>query len=200
MFASHGGRSICPVLTWDLFWRLVVGGVLLGVGAVTARAGWLGVRGRLRPPAGTPATSGAEAVFAAGARVAGPPLLVAGGVAVAGGLAAVAQPTNAAMFTVAGVVLLGLVGLALATRPLVGRAATAVRRQLSTTRSSVCGQSDCQSTACAGCPFQTTGQPSQPARPAASCAPPRRGGSTAGRSASPGGAAPGPTGQLRPAP
>jgi hypothetical protein len=135
------GRTIGGVSDPSLLWQLLLAGPLAVLGAITARAGWLGIRGRLRPPRRVGVDRRREAAFAAAARVAGPPLLAAGGIAVLGAVAAVVQRDLAAAIVVSAVAGAGACALALATRRLVDRAATAVLARPA-------GRA-----ACAGCPI-----------------------------------------------
>lgn len=159
-------------------WQLALAAPLAVVGLLTLRAGWLGLRGRLG--AGQTATSGQAAAFAAGARVAAPPLLAAGAVAVLGAAAAAVQPTRVAMITVALVVWAGALGLCGAGRRLAHRAAHAVRTPTQTC--STTAQVGGTQAHCAGCPLT------------ASCARHPRDGSTAAQAACPAGEGPGPRG------
>lgn len=119
-------------------------GPLAVVGLLTLRAGWLGLRRRLRVRR-RPHRGGLrddlrnEPAFAAAARVAGPPLLAAGSVSVLGAVAAALQPTLTATLLVVLIVLAGACGLALAARRLADRAAA-----------TVCARTP----ACAGCPYR----------------------------------------------
>lgn len=167
-----------------LGWQLSLTVPLAVVGLLTLRAGWLGLRGRLgavvaatgQNALGQAATTG-QTAFAAGARVAAVPLLVAGAVAVLGAAAAAAQPTPASVITVTVVALAGALGLCWAARRLAQRAAHAVTRAAGARQAS-----------CAGCSLT------------ASCVRRPQDEWTAGQAACLGGEGPAPTGPHRAGP
>jgi hypothetical protein len=137
-----------------LGWQLSLAVPLAVVGLLTLRAGWLGLHGRLGNVVRPAAATGQTAAFTAGARVAAPPLLTAGAVAVLGAAAAAAQPTPASMITVAVVVWAGALGLALAARSLAHRAAHAVTQAAgTTTQAGAAAQAGTTQAHCAGCPL-----------------------------------------------
>ena len=146
-----------------LGWQISLTVPLAVVGLLTLRAGWLGLRGRL----GAVAPAGRAVAFAAGARVAAPPLLAAGAVAVLGAAVAAAQPTPVSMITVTAVVWAGALGLSWAGRRLAYRAAHALSQPAGAARTT--------QTNCAGCPLT------------ASCARHPQDGWTAGQEACPAG-------------
>lgn len=109
----------------------VVVGVLVAVtGVGLGVAGWLGLRGTLRRNrfigVRTAATMASDQAFQLGNRVAGPPLLAAGTVAVLGGAAAAVMPATPAFVVVLGVVCAGVVGLSAAGGLLGSRAAASL--------------------------------------------------------------------------
>ncbi len=96
-------------------------------GLAVGLVGWRGLRGTLPRNrfvgVRTPMTLASDEAFRAGNRVAGPPLLAAGAVALLGGPAAAASPSTPAFAVVLLVVGLGVVGLSVAGGLLGSRAA-----------------------------------------------------------------------------
>jgi len=106
-------------------------GVLVAVaGVAVGLTGWSGLRGTLPRNrfvgVRTPMTMADDEAFRVGNRVAGPPLIAAGVVALLGAPAAIAAPSTPAFVVVLAVVGFGVVGLSVAGGLLGSRAAVAV--------------------------------------------------------------------------
>lgn len=97
-----------------LVWQLLLAGPLAAVGVLTARGGWLAVRGRLPVAESRDHARAVDPV----ARAAGLAVAVAGVLAVVGAAVTWVQPTLPAMFTVAVITWAGAIGLTVAARRL----------------------------------------------------------------------------------